>query len=102
MWVLSPCHDRSGPSLSSDYGHGHSTRRPGMPAETTQVLAEFAAALTYDKIPERVRDYCKDVLLDTLAWAVAGHQGDEAHQLAALAAGPAAAVPGRLRGRAAA
>ena len=58
-----------------------------MPAETTQVLAEFAAALTYDKIPERVRDYCKDVLLDTLACAVAGHQGDETHQLAALSAG---------------
>jgi len=50
-------------------------------------LAEFAAALTYDKIPERVRDYCKDVLLDTLACAVAGHQGDETHQLAALSAG---------------
>src|SRR5712691_8700361 len=58
-----------------------------MPAETTQVLAEFSAALTYDKIPERVRDYCKDVLLDTLACAVAGHQGDETHQLAALSAG---------------
>ena len=58
-----------------------------MTAETTQVLAEFSAALTYDKIPERVRDYCKDVLLDTLACAVAGHQGDETHQLAALSAG---------------
>src|ERR1700720_1039077 len=58
-----------------------------MPAETTQVLAEFAAALTYDKIPERVRDYCKDVLLDTLACAVAGHQGDETQQIAALSSG---------------
>ena len=58
-----------------------------MPAETTQVLAEFAAALTYDKIPERVRDYCKDLLLDALACAVAGHQGEETHQLAALSAG---------------
>src|SRR5438128_5195872 len=55
-----------------------------MPAETTQVLAEFSAALTYDAIPERVREYCKDVLLDTLACAVAGHQGDETHQIAAL------------------
>ena len=27
-----------------------------MPGEPTKVLAEFAAALTYDKIPERVRD----------------------------------------------
>src|SRR5713101_3076412 len=58
-----------------------------MPAETTQVLAEFAASLSYDNIPERVREYCKDVLLDTLACAVAGHQGDETYQLAALAAG---------------
>src|SRR5688572_1163907 len=87
MWVLSPCHDHGGPSLSPDPRHGHRLRRPKMPAETTQVLAEFAAALTYDKIPERVRDYCKDVLLDTLACAVAGHQGDETHQLAALSAG---------------
>src|SRR3989442_14469569 len=58
-----------------------------MPAETTQVLAEFSASLTYDNIPQRVREYCKDVLLDTLACAVAGHQGDETHQLAALSAG---------------
>jgi 2-methylcitrate dehydratase PrpD len=55
-----------------------------MPGETTEVLAQFAAALQYDDIPERVRDYCKDVLLDTLACAVAGHQGDETHQIAAL------------------
>ena len=47
-----------------------------MSQETTQVLAKFAAGLTYDAIPERTRDYCKDVLLDTLACAVAGHQGD--------------------------
>src|SRR5262245_39160803 len=58
-----------------------------MPAETTQVLAEFAANLSYDKIPERVREYCKDVLLDTLACAVAGHQGEETHQIAALSSG---------------
>src|SRR5215471_12269125 len=52
--------------------------------ETTQVLAEFAASLQYDDIPERVREYCKDMLLDTLACAVAGHQGEETHQIAAL------------------
>ena len=57
-----------------------------MPGETTQVLAEFAASLNYDDIPERVREYCKDVLLDTLACAVAGHQGEETHQIAALSA----------------
>ena len=58
-----------------------------MPGEPTQVLAEFAAALSYEAIPERVREYCKDLLLDALACAVAGHQGEETYQLAALAAG---------------
>src|SRR5215471_7962067 len=55
--------------------------------ETTQVLAQFAATLQYDDIPARVREYCKDLLLDTLACAVAGHQGEETHQIAALASG---------------
>ena len=58
-----------------------------MPGETTQVLAQFAASLQYDDIPARVREYCKDVLLDTLACAVAGHQGEETHQIAALSSG---------------
>ncbi|MBI4190014.1 MAG: MmgE/PrpD family protein [Betaproteobacteria bacterium] len=56
-----------------------------MAGDATKVLAEFAATLKYGDIPERVRDYCKDVLLDTLACAVAGHQGEETHQIAALA-----------------
>ena len=56
-----------------------------MAGEVTQVLAQFAASLTYEDIPERTREYCKNILLDTLACAVAGHQGDETHQLAALA-----------------
>jgi len=58
-----------------------------MAGDTTEVLARFAATLQYDGIPERVREYCKDVLLDTLACAVAGHQGEETHQVAALASG---------------
>jgi 2-methylcitrate dehydratase PrpD len=58
-----------------------------MAREPTQVLAEFAAALTYEAIPGRVRDACKDLLLDALACAVAGNQGEETHQLAALASG---------------
>jgi 2-methylcitrate dehydratase PrpD len=40
--------------------------------------------LTYEAIPERVREYCKDLLLDALACAVAGHAGEETHQLAAM------------------
>ncbi|MDO8595835.1 MAG: MmgE/PrpD family protein, partial [Sulfuricaulis sp.] len=58
-----------------------------MAGDATGVLAKFAATLKYDDIPERVRDYCKNVLLDTLACAVAGHQGEETHQVAALASG---------------
>jgi 2-methylcitrate dehydratase PrpD len=58
-----------------------------MAGNPTQVLARFASELDYDAIPGRVREYCKDVLLDTLACALAGHQGEETHQVAALAAG---------------
>jgi 2-methylcitrate dehydratase PrpD len=57
-----------------------------MTGEPTQVLAQFASALKYDAIPERVREHCKNVLLDTLACAVAGHQGEETEQVGALAA----------------
>jgi 2-methylcitrate dehydratase PrpD len=56
-------------------------------AEATQALAQFAATLDYDAIPARVRDYCKNVLLDAIACAVAGHQGEETGQIAALASG---------------
>ncbi len=51
-----------------------------MASNATEVLAGFAATVTYEKIPERVRKRCKDLLLDTLACALAGHQGEETHQ----------------------
>ena len=57
-----------------------------MPSEATEVLAEFAAALKYDDLPERVAGQCKNLLLDALACAVAGHRGEETGQVAALAA----------------
>ena len=53
--------------------------------ETTQILAQFAAGLSYDALPERVREHCKKLLLDALACAVAGHRGEETGQMAALA-----------------
>jgi 2-methylcitrate dehydratase PrpD len=56
-----------------------------MPQEATQVLAHFAASLRYEDLPQDVKDHCKNVLLDTLACALAGHQGEETHQVAALA-----------------
>jgi len=57
-----------------------------MANDATQELARFAATLTYDDLPDRVKDYCKNLLLDALACAVAGHQGEETDQVAALAA----------------
>jgi 2-methylcitrate dehydratase PrpD len=53
--------------------------------ETTRKLAEFAATLTYDDLPPRTREHCKNLLLDALACAVAGHQGEETGQVAAFA-----------------
>jgi 2-methylcitrate dehydratase PrpD len=53
--------------------------------EATQDLARFAATLSYEAIPERVRTHCRNVLLDTIACAVAGHQGEETGQIAGLA-----------------
>jgi 2-methylcitrate dehydratase PrpD len=51
----------------------------------TLALARFAATLDLASIPEGTREYCKDLLLDTLACAVAGHQGEETKQVAAFA-----------------
>ncbi|HSF04924.1 MAG TPA: MmgE/PrpD family protein [Methylomirabilota bacterium] len=56
-----------------------------MEREATAALARFAAGLTYDDIPERTREAGKRLLLDALACALAGHRGDETHQVAALA-----------------
>jgi 2-methylcitrate dehydratase PrpD len=54
-------------------------------AETTQILAKFAATLTYDDLPPRVREHCKNLLLDALACAIAGNRGEETGQVAAFA-----------------
>jgi 2-methylcitrate dehydratase PrpD len=56
-----------------------------MTGEATGVLANFAASLTYEALPEPVRQHCKALLLDALACALAGHQGEETHQMEALA-----------------
>ena len=57
-----------------------------MTAEPTGVLAAFAAGLTLDAIPAEVRESCKILILDALACALAGHQGEETGQLTAMAA----------------
>ena len=57
-----------------------------MPTEPTGILAEFAAGLSLESIPEGVRKSCKILILDALACALAGHQGEETGQLTAMAA----------------
>jgi 2-methylcitrate dehydratase PrpD len=57
-----------------------------MAGEVTQTLAAFASGLTYDQIPDSAREHCKNLLLDTVACALAGDRGEETHQVAAFAA----------------
>ena len=55
------------------------------PQEPTRTLAEFAATLRSEYLPERSREHCKNLILDALACALAGHQGEETGQVMALA-----------------
>ena len=57
-----------------------------MTATPTAELARFVAGLQYETLPERVRERVKDIVLDTLASAIAGRHGDESKQIRALAA----------------
>ena len=56
-----------------------------MMATPTAELARFVAELKYEDLPPRIRERVKDILLDTLASAMAGRQGDETRQIRALA-----------------
>jgi 2-methylcitrate dehydratase PrpD len=69
-----------------------------MPQEPTQALAEFAVGLRHDDLPAKVREHCKLLLLDALACALAGHQGEETHQVEALAAALAQSQEARVIG----
>src|SRR5262249_18524483 len=57
-----------------------------MSMEPTQALAEFAVGLRHDDLPAKVREHCKLLLLDALACALAGQQGEETHGVEAPAA----------------
>jgi 2-methylcitrate dehydratase PrpD len=57
-----------------------------MATEPTGILAEFAAGLELDAIPDDVKGSAKILILDALACALAGHQGEETGQLTAMAA----------------
>src|SRR5438034_3842790 len=69
-----------------------------MSANVTEALASFAASLQYENVPERVREHCKNLLLDALACAVAGHRGEETQQVAALASALGHANEGTVSG----
>ena len=56
-------------------------------AAPTAELARFVAGLEYEHLPAAVRERVKDIILDTLASAIAGRQGNESAQIRALAAG---------------
>src|SRR5947207_11914277 len=64
--------------------------RQGLRGETgmtpTAELARFVASLEYEELPEPIQERVKDIILDTLASAIAGRQGDETKQIRALAA----------------
>jgi 2-methylcitrate dehydratase PrpD len=56
-----------------------------MADEATQQLAAYAASLDIDSLPGAIKAQCKNLLLDALACAVAGHAGEETSQVAAFA-----------------
>ena len=69
-----------------------------MASNVTQDLARFASTLSYDRIPDRARDHCKNLLLDAVACALAGHHGEETHQVEALASGLAQSLESSVIG----
>lgn len=56
-----------------------------MSATPTTELAHFIAGLQYEDLPVAIRERVKDIILDTLASAIAGRQGHESPQVRALA-----------------
>ena len=52
---------------------------------TTEKLAEFAASISLNDIPSHVKNSTIALLVDSLACALAGHQGEETNQVHAMA-----------------
>src|SRR5262245_24644312 len=57
-----------------------------MTEDLTFTFARFAAELQYENIPEHVRERCKDLLLDALACALAGYEGEDTAKVSRFAA----------------
>lgn len=63
-----------------------------MTTQPTKDLAVFFAGMTRESLPPTVREQVTDIILDTVASAIAGRHGDETSQIEALASavgGPA-------------
>ena len=58
---------------------------PQQTREPTRILADFAARLRYGDLPQRSLAHCKNLVLDALACALAGYQGEETDQVRAVA-----------------
>ena len=56
-----------------------------MTTTPTADFARFIAGLKYDDLPAAIRERVKDIILDTLASAIAGRHGDEVKQIHAMA-----------------
>lgn len=57
-----------------------------MSTQPTKELAAFFSALRYEALPAAVRETVTDIVLDTVASAIAGRHGDETAQIETLAA----------------
>ena len=57
-----------------------------MENDVTAALARFASGLTYEGIPERVRERTRHLLLDALACALAGYHGEDTTKVMRFAA----------------
>jgi 2-methylcitrate dehydratase PrpD len=57
-----------------------------MTVQPTQDLANFLAGLRYETLPADIRERVIDIVLDTIASAIAGRHGDETAQIEKLAA----------------
>ncbi len=57
-----------------------------MSATPTAELAAFITSLQYEQIPSAIRERVKDIILDSIASALAGTHGDEVKQIRGLAA----------------
>lgn len=56
-----------------------------MSTQPTKVLADFFSGLRYEALPAALREQVVDIILDTVASAIAGRHGDETAQVEALA-----------------